>query len=202
MHTVPVRASTLNFGFKQDTTNTDNHNVGHLQIQGSSTEYNDRQNMSITLSSNWSANTIGNATTPNPVIAIAWNTLDDSGQPLWNSSLPECYIQAAFSSILIAQYTTPAKNITANSFQEWNINIPRVNGEKVIPIFVGEYRSGKACSIKIKQIDLTGLTGGIIFDYYNLTNETFTNARPVIYYIRVANPIPSDKQSLYPDYIV
>ena len=136
------------------------------------------------------------------MVSMSWLNYDDNFQPIWNSSLPETQILSSFSSILIAQYTVPAKNVSANSYQEWNINIPRTNGEKVIPILVGEYRSGKASVIKIKQIDLTGLNGNIIFDYYNLTNETFSNARPVIYYIRIRHPIPSDKQYLYPDYIV
>ena len=51
---------------------------------------------------------------------------------------------SSVSSILSAQYTVPAKNVTANSYQEWNINIPR---KRLIPIAVTDKQISSKTSI-------------------------------------------------------
>ena len=183
---------------------TSNHSNAQIQYYTLPTQYNDRKEFGVSFASNWSSNPIGNATTPDPVIGFTWVTRDpdDLNIASYNPALPATQIKSTFSSITLGQLTTDAKTVAANSYQEWNVTIPRYNGEKVIPIFVGEYRSGKAGILKIKQIDLSGLSGNIIFDYYNLTSSAFDNARPVIYYIRIAHPIPQNMQSYFPDFVV
>ena len=199
-----INTQCVSFGSKTDGTMTDNHSNAQIQYYTLPTQYNDRKEFGVSFASNWSSNPTGNATTPDPVIGFTWMNRgdDDIGDVSYNSALPATQIRSTFSSITIGQLTTSAKTVAANSYQEWNETIPRYNGEKVIPIFVGEYRSGKAGIFKIKQIDLSGLSGNIIFDYYNLTSAAFENARPVIYYIRISHPIPQNVQSYFPDFVV
>lgn len=59
----------------------------------------------------------------------------------------------------------------------------RETGYTCFPINVGEYRSGQAFAIKIKQMTV----GQVVFDYENLGTATINNPEPYIYWLCIPN---------------